>query len=218
VAGWPRVARAGPGDQAPRRGAQNLSRPVRGRLGAQQCVGHWHHRRPAHVRAVGALSRRAQVQVYHRGRGTGRPVGGTRPPLNPRLQRSRLSPRGPRPAQRLTCWTLPPQIRARPQSMPAQHARRRRDRAHPGVFRSAWEWRLDCDWKLSWRQPIATGDPPARAVRLVPWGTAGVDPCLGSRAREDRTARRALRNLTKNFTTKRICEPTLRKNHPVYRH
>ena len=42
----PRVARARPGDQAPRRGARNLSQPVRGRLGAQQCVGHWHHRRP----------------------------------------------------------------------------------------------------------------------------------------------------------------------------
>jgi aryl-alcohol dehydrogenase-like predicted oxidoreductase len=30
------------------------------------------NRRPVHVRAVGALSRRARVQVYHRGRGTGR--------------------------------------------------------------------------------------------------------------------------------------------------
>jgi hypothetical protein len=35
------------------------------------------------------------------------------PPLNPRLQRSRLPPRGPGPAQRLTCWTPAPAMRAR---------------------------------------------------------------------------------------------------------
>ena len=64
-------------------------------LGAQQPRHHLHHRRPAHLRAVDQLLRRARLQVDARGREAGQQPGAARPRLHPRLQRPGVSRRGP---------------------------------------------------------------------------------------------------------------------------
>ena len=96
-----------------RRGARHHAGALGDGLGAQQPRRHLGHRRPAHLRAVDQLPRRARLQMDGRGRGA-RQQPGARPAIPPRPA-STIRPIRSRAASRQSDRRAPNEPRARHQ-------------------------------------------------------------------------------------------------------